>query len=89
MKSLPPTKFTALLLSIPFIVIYFVVRSLPVEQCDFLHEETYNLEGELDYCGPGDDGFVDLSIRRWPDEHGLPSAGSFRDRQAMPVRDEY
>ena len=66
MKSLPPTKFTALLLSIPFIVIYFVVRALPVEQCDFLHEETYNLDGELDYCGPGDDGFVDLSIRRWP-----------------------
>jgi len=66
MKSLPATKFTGLLLSIPFIAIYFVVRSLPVEQCDFLHEETYNLEGELDYCGPGDDGFVDLSIRRWP-----------------------
>jgi hypothetical protein len=66
MKSLSATKFTGLLLSIPFIVIYFVVRSLPVEQCDFLHEETYNLEGELDYCGPGDDGFVDLSIRRWP-----------------------
>jgi len=66
MKSLSATKFTGLLLSIPFIAIYFVVRSLPVEQCDFLHEETYNLEGELDYCGPGDDGFVDLSIRRWP-----------------------
>jgi len=60
------TKFAPLLLSIPFVAIYFVVRSLPVEQCDFLHEETYNLEGELDYCGPGDDGFVDLSIRRWP-----------------------
>jgi hypothetical protein len=66
MKSLSATKFNGLLLSIPFFVIYFVVRSLPVEQCDFLHEETYNLEGELDYCGPGDDGFVDLSIRRWP-----------------------
>ena len=39
---------------------------LPVEPCDFLHEETYNLEGEVDYCGPGDAGFVDLSIRKWP-----------------------
>ncbi len=66
MKPFFATKFAPLLLSIPFVVIYFVVRSLPVEQCDFLHEETYNLEGELDYCGPGDDGFVDLSIRRWP-----------------------
>ena len=27
-------------------------------------KETYNFEGELDYCGPGDAGFVDLSIRR-------------------------
>jgi hypothetical protein len=66
MKPFFATRFVPLLLSIPFVVIYFVVRSLPVEQCDFLHEETYNLEGELDYCGPGDDGFVDLSIRRWP-----------------------
>ena len=66
MKSFFTSKFAPLLLSIPFVAIYFVVRSLPVEPCDFLHEETYNLEGELDYCGPGDDGFVDLSIRRWP-----------------------
>ena len=29
-----------------------MIRSLPVEPCDFLHEETYNLEGEVDYCGP-------------------------------------
>ena len=56
----------SLLLIIPFVVLYFVSRSLPVEPCDFLHEETYNLEGELDYCGPGDSGFVDLTVRKWP-----------------------
>ena len=66
MKPFLSNKFAPFLLTIPFVVIYFVVRSLPVEQCDFLHEETYNLEGELDYCGPGEEGFVDLSIRRWP-----------------------
>ena len=60
------TKLIPLLLAIPFIATYFVIRSLPVEPCDFLHEETYNLEGEVDYCGPGDAGFVDLSIRKWP-----------------------
>jgi hypothetical protein len=54
------------LLVIPFVSAYFLVRSLPVEPCDFLHEETYNEEGELDYCGPGDSGFVDLTIRKWP-----------------------
>ena len=59
-------KFAPVLLTIPFVLIYFLVRSLPVEQCDFLHEETYNLDGELDYFGPGEEGFVDLSIRRCP-----------------------
>tara|TARA_Y100000022_G_scaffold198171_1_gene208015 strand:+ start:2164 stop:3039 length:876 start_codon:yes stop_codon:yes gene_type:complete len=53
-------------LMVPFVALYLIVRSLPVEQCDFLHEETYNLEGELDYCGPGDTGFIDLSLRKWP-----------------------
>ena len=56
----------SLLLILPFLALYFVARSLPVEPCDFLHEETYNAEGELDYCGPGDSGFVDLSVRKWP-----------------------
>ena len=56
----------ALLLGIPFLVIYFIIRSLPVEPCDFLHEETYNAEGELDYCGADETGFVDLSVRKWP-----------------------
>ena len=53
-------------LMVPFVALYLIVRSLPVEQCDFLHEETYNLEGELDYCGLGDTGFIDLSLRKWP-----------------------
>lgn len=56
----------SILLIIPFVILYLIARSLPVEPCDFLHEETYNSEGELDYCGPGDSGFVDLTIRKWP-----------------------
>lgn len=58
--------YKSLLLSIPFIFAFFIVRSIPVEPCDFLHEETYNEEGELDYCGSDETGFVDLSVRRWP-----------------------
>ena len=56
----------SLLMIIPFAVLYFGARSMPVEPCDFLHEETYNQEGILDYCGPGDAGFVDLTVRKWP-----------------------
>jgi len=66
MKTNRTSKLSPFLLMVPFLAVYFIIRSLPVEQCDFLHEETYNLEGELDYCGPGDTGFIDLSIRRWP-----------------------
>lgn len=54
------------LLTLPFVALYFGMRALPVEPCEFLHEETYNEDGALDYCGPGDAGFIDLSIRKWP-----------------------
>ena len=57
---------TSLLMAVPFILLFWVVRNLPVEPCEFLHEETYNEEGELDYCGSDETGFVDLSIRKWP-----------------------
>lgn len=66
MKFFLKSRLIAFYLSVPFITLYIVVRSLPVEPCDFLHEETYNLEGEVDYCGPGDTGFIDLSLRKWP-----------------------
>ena len=60
------TSIFSILLGLPFVIAYFVIRSLPVSPCDFLHEETFNSEGILDYCGPGDSAFVDLSIRKWP-----------------------
>ena len=56
----------ALLLSLPFVAVYSVSRYLPVSPCEFLHEKTYNLDGVVDYCGPGDSSFIDLSLRKWP-----------------------
>jgi len=56
----------AMLVAVPFAFVYFVMRSIPVTPCDFLHEETYNAEGVVDYCGGGDSAFVDLSLRKWP-----------------------
>ena len=64
MKKNPITF--SILLGLPFVLLFIFIRNLPVEPCEFLHEETYNEEGELDYCGSDDTGFVDLSIRRWP-----------------------
>lgn len=60
------SSLSAFLIALPFVGVYFVIRSLPVSPCDFLHEETYNSEGVVDYCGLGDSGFVDLSLRKWP-----------------------
>ena len=65
-SSAPKPIRRSLLLAIPFILVYWLIRSVPVTPCDFLHKESYNLGGELDYCGPGDAEFVDLSIRKWP-----------------------
>lgn len=60
------TIMRPVIMTIPFVACYFILRSLPVEPCDFLHEATYNDEGKLDYCGSGDSGFVDLTVRKWP-----------------------
>jgi len=67
--SEPSRKSIALsvaILTVPFFLAYFFIRSLPVEPCDFLHAKTYNSSGVLDYCGPGDSAFVDLTQRSWP-----------------------
>ena len=47
LRQLLKTKYSALLLAFPFIAIYILVRSLPVEPCDFLHEETATLKVSL------------------------------------------
>jgi hypothetical protein len=56
----------AFLFSLPFAAVYLGSQFLPVSPCEFLHEKTYNLEGVVDYCGPGDSAFVDLTTRKWP-----------------------
>lgn len=56
----------AFLFSLPFVAVYWGSQYLPVSPCEFLHEKTYNLDGVVDYCGPGDSSFIDLSSRKWP-----------------------
>ena len=61
-----PSLAKLALLTLPFVAAYFAIRAAPVEPCEFLHPRTYNAAGELDYCGPGDSEFVDLTRRSWP-----------------------
>ena len=82
----PPKPFTnplllSLLMGIPFVVLFVIARNLPVEPCEFLHEETYNEEGELDYCGADETGFVDLSTRKWPMKIDFRPIGSLEMNQ--------
>lgn len=56
-----------LLLTSFFVAAYFVMRSLPVEPCDFLHQQDTIGETEgLEYCGPGESNFINLDDVRFP-----------------------
>ena len=77
-----------LFLTIPFVALYFLVRSLPVEPCEFLHARTYNSAGALDYCGPGDSAFVDLTRRSWPFDLKLEALDELRVGETCRFRVE-
>ena len=76
----------ALLLSLPFVAVYSVSRYLPVSPCEFLHEKTYNLDGVVDYCGPGDSSFIDLSSRKWPLNLDFRPLGELKPGKASNLR---
>jgi len=76
----------ALLLSLPFVAVYSVSRYLPVSPCEFLHEKTYNLDGVVDYCGPGDSSFIDLSLRKWPLNLDFRPLGELKPGKASNFR---
>jgi len=47
--------------------LYFGLRALPVEPCDFLHYGDYvNAEGVIEGCGYEETGFFDLTTLRFP-----------------------
>ena len=84
-------KVTGLRLAVctlPFFAAYLVIRAIPVEPCDFLHAKTYNSEGTLDYCGPGDSDFVDLTRRSWPLSLKLESLDDLRIGEPCRFRAE-
>ena len=75
-----------MLFSLPFVAVYSVSRYLPVSPCEFLHEKTYNLDGVVDYCGPGDSSFIDLSLRKWPLNLDFRPLGELKPGKASNFR---
>ena len=78
-----------MLFAVLFAVAYFVMRSLPVTPCDFLHEETYNAEGIVDYCGGGDLAFVDLLASQMAFVFRFSPAWRIGPWQALRVSSRY
>jgi hypothetical protein len=61
------TKKQITLISIACVAVYFVLRWLPVEECEFLHYGDYvNAEGVIEGCGYEETGFFNMSEIRYP-----------------------
>jgi hypothetical protein len=49
------------------IVVYFGIRSIPVQPCDFLHyKEQLTEDGAIEFCGPDETNFYNLEKMRYP-----------------------
>jgi hypothetical protein len=63
-------------LSLLFVVLYFVLRALPDAQCGFLHyEEIVHPDGTVEFCATNHAGFLDLTRLKYPVEMELSLAG--------------
>jgi hypothetical protein len=72
----PGKTKTVVLLSLSFILLFFVIRSMPVEPCEVLHYGDYmNEEGAVEYCGEEETTFFDMTSIRYPIEVELQSQG--------------
>jgi len=61
------TKKQITLISIACVAVYFVLRWLPVEECEFLHYGDYvNAEGVIEGCGYEETGFFNMAEIRYP-----------------------
>jgi hypothetical protein len=63
------TYLSIAVLTVLFVGVYFVLRSLPDAQCGFLHyEEIVNADGSVEFCATNHAGFLDLTRLKYPVE---------------------
>lgn len=66
----------SLYISAAFVVLFIVIRSMPVEPCEVLHYGDYmNEEGAVEYCGEEETAFFDMTRIRYPIEVKLEPMG--------------
>jgi len=67
---------TTLAISAAFILLYVLIRNVPVEPCEVLHYGEYmNEEGAVEYCGEEETAFFDMTKIRYPIEVKLEPQG--------------
>lgn len=63
-------------ISAGFVLLFIVIRSMPVEPCEVLHYGDYmNEEGAVEYCGEEETTFFDMTAIRYPVEVSLQAQG--------------
>ena len=64
------------IISISFVALFALIRSVPVEPCEVLHYGDYmNEEGAVEYCGEEETAFFDMTRIRYPIEISLQPIG--------------
>lgn len=66
----------SIIISIFFVALFALIRSVPVEPCEVLHYGDYmNDEGAVEYCGEEETAFFDMTEIRYPIEIILRPTG--------------
>lgn len=68
-----------IIISACFLILFLVIRSMPVEPCEVLHYGDYmNEEGAVEYCGEEETSFFDMTLMRYPVEVQIKPQGEVR-----------
>jgi hypothetical protein len=71
------------MISAAFVVLFVVIRIMPVEPCEVLHYGDYmNEEGAVEYCGEEETTFFDMTAIRYPIEVSLQPQGEVKSGQS-------
>ncbi|MGJ8651637.1 MAG: hypothetical protein ACSHX8_00050 [Opitutaceae bacterium] len=81
------TWISVSILTVIFVAVFFVLRSLPDAECGFLHYvEIVNEDGEIELCATNHAGFLDLSILKYPIQIDLESDEALALGQKQTVK---
>ncbi|HBO57043.1 MAG TPA: hypothetical protein DD622_01250 [Opitutae bacterium] len=79
-------KFVILIITVFFVISFFLLRVLPDAQCGFLHyEEVTNEDGSIEFCATNHAGFLDLERIKYPLKMELVSSNANQSGKSVTV----